>query len=186
MADNPADSDSPEAEPWDHTYKGDSYWTRLRSETLRLTMTEVAIGFSDVEADPWFQKESHVEQAIQWSRARKKLVRGRLRADGDVSDLVQFYVETKGGRKWYLARREEMHCASAIAVLKEHVAANMRALRVRNLRRQWNAEESCPVCDAEDRIVYNADLSGEIIRRTSNPKRPTRTLDSGDMGGEAT
>lgn len=152
-------------EPWDHTYKGDAYWLRFRAEVLRLLDREVAASFADVEADPWFQKESHAEQAVQWDRARKRLVRGRPRAPGDGSDLVQFFVLGRGGRKWYLARREEMHCAAAVAAIKEHLSR--RAWVANNLRAQWGLQRdgpgsfgSCPACG---RVVYNGDLSGEVL-----------------------
>ena len=58
-----------EAEPWDHTYKGDSFWLKVRKETLRLIEHEVAVNWQDVQADPWFQKESLILEPNQWDRA---------------------------------------------------------------------------------------------------------------------
>lgn len=153
-------SDDKDPEPWDHTYKGDAYWLDFRSRILVLLEREIAVSFADVEADPWFQKESHIEQAIQWDRARKRMVRGRPKSTEDKSDLVQFSVEGRGGNKWYLARIEEMHCASVVAVLKERVSQNRRRHIITHLRKTWNAYvASCPVC-LEDRVAYNG-LSNE-------------------------
>lgn len=176
---------NPPDEPWDHSYKGDAYWLDFRAQVLRLIEAEVAIGFADIEGDPWFQKKSHIEQAVQWDRARKRMVRGRPKATDDPSDLVQFHVEGRGGKKWYLSKRDEMHCASVVAVLKERISENRRRAIIRHLRKTWDAYvSSCPVC-SNDRVVYNGYaaepddsnygvVKGELLRLgppISNPKQ---------------
>ena len=138
-----------EAEPWDHTYKGDSFWLKVRKETLRLILREVAVNWQDVQADPWFQKESGMLQAGQWERAcSQRLVPNRPAPTNDSADFVRFFVEGKGGRKWYLSLRDEVHCASEIAVRKEHIATNRAGQQIRRLRETWNAttEDTCNRC----------------------------------------
>jgi hypothetical protein len=164
-----------EPEPWDHTYKGDSYWLEFRSQVIRLLEQEIAIGFSDIEADPWFQKQSHIEQAVQWDRARKRMVRGRPKAPDDTTELVQFWVDGRGGRKWYLARQDEVHCAAAIAVIKERIDTVRRKLLVRNLRMTWGigSDAVCRNCENGDpRIAYDwKELKTNFVRlKLSNPK----------------
>jgi hypothetical protein len=182
-------SDDPE--PWDHTYKGDVYWLEFRANLLRLVHQEVAVSFADVEADPWFQKESHIEQAVQWDRARKRMVRGRPQAAGDVSDLVQFRIEGRGGNKWYLARRDEMHCAIAIAAYKERLGR--KRLAVRDLRLQWGIkpwdDATCHQCDDRGdglRFAYDwREFEGPLLRLTaSNPTDVLTQAKVQGMGGE--
>jgi hypothetical protein len=142
------------AEPWDHTPKPAEYWQEFRGHVIRLIERDVAIHWVDVWSDPWFQKQSHCYEPEQWKRARKKLVRGRHRVPGDDSDLVEFYVRGRGGRKWYLADWREMHCAAERAVKKERINARRAAQIVRRLREKWGAtdEEQCARCrkDLED------------------------------------
>ena len=138
-----------EAEPWDHTYKGDSFWLKVRKETLRLIQREVAVNWQDVQADPWFQKESLILEPNQWDRACiQRLVPNRRPTPvEDTADFVRFFVEGKGGRKWYLSLRNEMHCAAETAVRKEHLAQNRIGQNVRRIRETWNAtEEACERC----------------------------------------
>ncbi len=139
-------------EPWDHTYKGDSYWIEFRRQALRLLEQERAVHWSDVRADPWFQKESHlVHGANQWDRARKKLVRGLLREASDDSELMEFFVRGRGGRKWYLSHLDEMHCAAEVATEKEHIAPLRAPQIVRRLRERWGATEmdTCAGCQRD-------------------------------------
>ena len=132
---------------WDKTPKGDAYWLAFRKETLRLIAQETAVSFSDVKADPWFQKTSHVYEAVQWDRARTRLIRNKPRASDDASEFVEFCVPGRGGRKWYLTLETELHCAVEIAARKEAIAMNRRGQVIRRLLERWKAtEDSCARC----------------------------------------
>lgn len=146
-----------ETEPWDHTYKGDPYWLEVRRQVNRLCDEAVAVHYDDIRADLWFQKElpkldsegRGLDTSQQWERARRqRLVRGRPKLPEDTSDFVEFFVESRGGNKWYLARMNEMHCAAELAATKENVAKTRKAQVVRRLREKYRASDdsTCARC----------------------------------------
>src|SRR3989442_8812331 len=105
-----------EAEPWDHTTKGSPYWLEFRRQVNRLCDETAAVHYDDIRADLWFQKElpkldvegRGLDTSQQWERARRqRLVRGRPKSPDDSSDFLEFFVESRGGSKWYLARTEQ-------------------------------------------------------------------------------
>ena len=146
-----------EAEPWDHTPKGSPYWLEFRRQANRLCDETIAVHYDDIRADLWFQKElpkldvegRGMDTSQQWERARRQhLVRGRPKTPEDPSDFVEFFVESRGGNKWYLARVDEMHCAAEAAATKENIPKARKAQIVRRLRDKYNAIEdsSCARC----------------------------------------
>jgi hypothetical protein len=145
-----------ETEPWDHTYKGDSYWLEVRRQVNRLCDETVAVHYDDIRADLWFQKElpnldtgRGIDTAQQWERARRQhLIRARPKALEDTSDFVEFFVESRGGSKWFLARIDEMHCAAEVAATKENVSKTRKAQVVRRLRDKYHAldDAQCARC----------------------------------------
>ncbi len=106
---------------WDKTPLPPEHHRAIRAAVLRLIKRYVAICYSDLRMEEWFETDCHIYTSLQWTREiDQNLVRNKPQSWDGVK-LRSFKVAPGPKATIWLCRRDQLHCGVKVAAERESV-----------------------------------------------------------------